>query len=175
MTRLLLAIALFFLVVTPAFADGGTPVASALTAGPYDLTVYSDTVPLKVGVTDMSVLVLKKGTTEVVNGATVTITAEQSGQPTVTAEATRELATNKLFYASNLQLPTSGRWNFTIRVQGPDGEGTATFSADAQRYAGPIDYAIYGTIVVVIVGIAFLIFRRIRGGKKRAPRRTKAA
>ena len=175
MTRLLLALGLFFLIVTPVFADGGTPVASALQAGPYDLTVYSDSNPLKVGGTDMSVLILKKGTTEIVNGAKVTIIAEQPGRPTVTTEATRELATNKLFYASNLQLPNSGRWQFTIQISGPDGDGQANFTSDSQRYAGPIDYAIYGTVIFIIVGIGFLIFRRTRRGKKRAPRRKPAA
>jgi hypothetical protein len=171
MTRLLFALAFVFLFVTPAYADGGTPVASALQAGPYDLTVYSDTNPIRVGSTDMSVLILKRGTTEVVNGATVTITAEQEGRPTVTAQATRELATNKLFYASDLKLPNSGRWQFTVTIQGPDGEGSANFSAEAQRYAGPVDYAIYGAILFVLVAVGFLIFRRFRRGKKRSPRR----
>jgi hypothetical protein len=121
-----------------------------------------------VGVVDVSVLVQRAGTDDLVlEGARVLVTAEPMGREgqARTYEATREQATNKLFYAAEnaVELPTEGRWRITVRVLGQAGEGSAAFEVDAEK-SGLLD----GPLPLLFLGLPALLALAwvVRSGRK---------
>jgi hypothetical protein len=119
----------------PVHANGGEVQLARHPAGPYELTVSTSPSPVRTGIVDVSVLVERAGAGEVVYDARVLVTAEPVDQPGPAGrfEATRERATNKLFYAADVSLPTEGRWRIGVQVAGPLGEGVASFEVEASR------------------------------------------
>ncbi|CAA9333894.1 MAG: hypothetical protein AVDCRST_MAG40-2068 [uncultured Gemmatimonadaceae bacterium] len=99
--------------VPGAAANGGTLRLASAAAGPYAVSVYTSPSPLAPGPVDVGLLVQRPGSTAVVDGATVAITGR----------ATRERATNKLYYAAAFVLPEAGRWRIDATVGGAAGTG----------------------------------------------------
>lgn len=121
-------------------ANGGTLQVAREPAGPYAVTVFTDPSPLRVGEVDVSVLVERAGSDDLVQDARVTVTAEpveQVGRGG-TFDATHEQATNKLFYAAQVELPSEGTWRIGVRVTGRLGDGGITFDANVEP-AGLLD------------------------------------
>lgn len=114
-------------------ANGGTIQMASQPAGPYQLTVVTSPSPIRVGVVDVSVLVQKAGSDDLVQDATVLVAADPIGHEgrTGTFQATHELATNKLFYAANVDLPTEGYWRIGVRVMREGAEGSVSFQVEA--------------------------------------------
>jgi hypothetical protein len=121
--------------VAPALANGGKIQVAGQRAGPYEVTVFTDPTPIRVGVVDVSVAVQKAGTDDVVRGAQVAVTAAPIGHAGGggTFAATHELATNKLFYAADVHLPAAGRWRIEVAVAGELGEGKVAFEVTAEE------------------------------------------
>lgn len=145
-SRLLIILTLILTMVAPpdaALANGGVVQLSRQDIGPYQLTAFTSPSPIRVGIVDVSVLLERAGTTELVQNARVTVTAEPVGPAGPAGRgrifpATHENATNKLYYAANVELPRAGRWRLTVQVEGAEGKGGASFEVDASS-AGLLD------------------------------------
>lgn len=116
----------------PAAANGGTLLVAQAPAGPYAVSVFTSPSPLRTGKVDVSVLVQRADADELVQDARVLVTAEELEHfgAAVEAPATQAQATNKLYYAAELDLPREGRWRFRVQVAGAAGEGMTGFEAD---------------------------------------------
>ncbi len=132
---LFIVLAPLFLSAKPVLANGGTIQVASEPAGPYEVTVFTSPSPIRVGLVDVSVLVQRAGSDDLVHDARVLVTAEPIGHagPAGTFDATREQATNKLFYAAKFKLPVAGRWRLGVRVSGPLGHGAVRFEVEATR------------------------------------------
>lgn len=158
-----------------ALANGGVIQLSRAPAGPYAITVQTSPSPIQTGSVDVSVLVQRAESEDLVQDARVQVTAQPAGQPEQARayEATHDQATNKLFYAAGVDLPTPGRWRITARVQGALGDGAANFEIEASQ-AGPLDNPL---LLLLFVGMpaflaaVWLARRRTRRTARPAPRR----
>jgi hypothetical protein len=99
-----------------AHADGGKLQLSEQ-VGPWKVSLFTSPTPPTVGLVDITVLVQQADTNELVSDATIRIVArEGSSGFTLQKTATREAATNKLFQAAWLDLPTPGLWAVTAQI-----------------------------------------------------------
>jgi hypothetical protein len=155
-------------------ANGGTLQLSREPAGPYVVTVFTDPSPLRVGEADVSVLVERAGSDDLVQDARVSVTTEPVGQVGRggTFDATHEQATNKLFYAAKFELPTEGTWRIVVGVSGDAGEGSVAFDARVEPM-GLLDRPLVSLVVFVGMPAAIALWwfriRRARpsGGRSR--------
>ncbi|MDI3341347.1 MAG: hypothetical protein QJR03_12530 [Sphaerobacter sp.] len=132
-------------------ANGGQVRIDRQRVGPYDLTVTTSPTPLRVGLVDVSALVQRPGSDAYVLDARVLVTAEpRNGGEPIIHEATHDQATEPNYYAAEFEIPSAGTWRFTVRVEGPDGQGEAAFEAEVAG-EGLFDRA--GWVVWVIAGI----------------------
>lgn len=127
------ALALGIFASPEAEANGGTVQISSQPAGPYQVSVFTAPSPITVGMVDVSVLVQKPGSTDLVEGVQVTVTADPVGHTGEAGEfeATHEQATNKLYYAADVPLQSEGRWRIGVQLSGAQGEGATSFEVDA--------------------------------------------
>jgi hypothetical protein len=151
----------------PAYANGGTTILVE-PVGPYSLTVTASPYPLQVGVTnDISALVGRQADQQLVLDAEVVIMVtpiDQAGK-TQTLAASHDNATNKLYYATNVIFPTTGRWRITVQINGPDGSGETSFEeqVEAPSNRGALLWSIVGiTAGVVAFVLALFVGRRSR-------------
>lgn len=132
-------------------ANGGQVRIDRQRVGPYDLTVTSSPSPLRVGLVDISVLLQRPETDEFVLDARLLVTAEPlDGGETIEQPATQDQATEPNYYAAEFEIPSEGTWRFTVLVDGPDGQGQASFEADV---AGESIFQRAGWVIWVIAGI----------------------
>lgn len=149
-------------------ANGGTIQLSNSPAGPYSVTVYTSPTPIRTGTVDISVMVQEAGSSGVVNDARVVVEARPVGRDGGAAgyPATHEQATNKLFYAANVALPTDGRWRIGVHVAGDAGEGDVAFEIDVTSPSlldSPPILLLVATLPAVLA-LAWLGTRRKKGG-----------
>jgi hypothetical protein len=113
-------------------ADGGT-VRLSEQKGNYRITVFTSPTPLRAGPVDVSVLVQDAATGELASGVQVTVEAVRSGSPCVAFRhpATREAATNKLYYAAVFDLPEPGSYRVEVSCNGPLGQAKVRFEVEA--------------------------------------------
>lgn len=115
--------ALVLVLVLPAEqvrADAGAVRASER-RGNRQITVFTDPTPLRAGPVDVSVLVQdsQTGLVTVSDTSHVTIAPRGESGPGIRRLATSENASNKLFQAAHLEVPSAGWWQFTVEVMGP--------------------------------------------------------
>jgi hypothetical protein len=160
----LLLLTVVLLAAPPALANGGTIRVGNQAAGPYEVTVFTSPTPIQTGSVDVSVAVQKAGASEVVLDAQVAVLVEPVGHEGTarTFPATHEQATNKLFYAANVDLPAAGVWRFTVNVGGSLGAGAVSFEAEASQPGLLGNPALSLTLVPVLLGIWWLWRRRRR-------------
>ncbi len=155
------------LAVSTAWAHGGgTPQLANADAGPYWVSVWTQPDPLQVGEAHITVAVSEPGVAHdghreagaPVLDAVVELRFERLDRPgeTATALATHEGAANKLFYEADLAFPDAGHWDVRILVQGPDGEGSASFdsqvsSPNSFNWPYVIGLGLLGVVVVGVV------------------------
>jgi len=155
---LALALTLPLPLASPALAHGGGVVQLAnAEAGPYLVSVWTQPDPPKVGLWHVTVAVMEPPapgeTSEPVLDAEVTIrlvSMEQNGE-VLTAPATRQGASNKLFYEADLELPAEGQWQVEILVEGPAGAGSAGFEITALPAASRINWTLVGGIALTLL------------------------
>ena len=113
-------------------ADGGAVRLSEQT-GNYRVTVFTSPTPLRAGTVDVSVFVQNAVTGEPAEGVEVTITVVRRDSPDVTIQhpATKEAATNKLYYAANFELPASGWYSLEVSIHGALGDGQVCLQMEA--------------------------------------------
>jgi hypothetical protein len=115
------------LMLAPIFAsaDGGV-VRLREASGPFLISIFTASDPLRDGPLDLSVLVQDQVSGETILDATVDIAIQplDSDRPPFLTRATHEQATNKLLQAAMVNVPAAGRWRVRVEVRrGPD-EGT---------------------------------------------------
>ena len=114
--------AMCFAVISAAgtlFADGGT-MQFRKPAGPFMVTVFSEPVPVRAGIADLSVMVEKGSDQSGVLDADVKLHLKktESGRIVeIIAPASHSNATNKLLYAASVTLPSAGTWQITVDVR----------------------------------------------------------
>ena len=152
MRRILLwlIVALAVMIARPVWANGGQIRVSNETVGPYKVTVFTSPSPLREGPIDVSVYVADQQERPV-EDAQVTVTTEPLGHeaPGGSYPATRDQATNRLFYAAKFTLPAEGQWRMMVEVDGPLGRGTTTFDVEAGA-AGAINLRLLITLLALV-------------------------
>jgi hypothetical protein len=167
---LILALCLFAVLAPAGLANGGTVQVSEHVSGPYQLSVFTSPSPIRVGTVDVSVLVQRPGSNEVVQDAVVLVSVQgvQSGTPAEVYEATHEQATNKLYYAANVHLPIEGRWAMEVVVLGQQGEATASFEVQATRETLMDRPAVLAAIIAlpVVLVLGWMALGKRRGSSE---------
>jgi hypothetical protein len=117
---------------------GGTPQLVNAPAGPYQVSVWTQPDSIRAGQKlHISIAVSESSNqaeaSNLVLGATVhvqLVNLTPTGE-TLAAFATHENAVNKLFYETDLDVPTEGEWQVLVEVEGPAGAGSAAFHIEA--------------------------------------------
>jgi len=147
-------------------ANGGT-ILLVEEVGPYELTVTASPYPLQVGTNDVNALVERLSDQRLVLNAQVQMIVEpldQSGNPQIFL-ATHDTATNKLYYHANIIFPTSGQWNLTIKVDGPEDSIITTYKAQvtSRQSVNFLRYvSLVGLPLILIAFLFFVLSRRAR-------------
>jgi hypothetical protein len=155
-----------------AVADGGKLQLSQR-EGNYQIAVFSQPTPLRVGPVDVSVLLLDVDSGSPIDDAVVKIMATHLDRPAavVTQPATVGAATNKLFRAATLDLPTTGRWRFETSIDGPFGNARTAFDADVAEQL-PRALAVWPWLAWPVIPIALYGLREF-SSRRRLMDRTK--
>ena len=166
----LVGIALVLAIVGTAMANGGTLQVSREPAGPYLVTVFTDPSPVRVGDVDVSVLVERAGSDDLVQDARVTLTATPVGQVYSggTFEATHEQATNKLFYAAKFDLTAEGTWRIDVLVSGDAGQGVTAFETLVEP-VGLFDRPLVRLVLLVGIPAAVALWWSFRSRSRSRP------
>ncbi|MDX1686895.1 MAG: hypothetical protein R3248_02840 [Candidatus Promineifilaceae bacterium] len=169
----LLLFLLFLLALAAAAAaahahGGGTPQLENAPAGPYVVSAWTTPDPPRVGAYHVTVGVARPDEAgnagEPVLGANVTVrlTPQTAAAEPLVAQASNEAADNKLFYEADVELPAPGAYDVQIAVDGPDGEGGAGFTIEAQE-GGGVNWALVGAAGVALVAVLFFVGQTVRG------------
>jgi len=130
----------FFILPPSSFlwADGGT-VRLSEQKGSYRITIFTAPTPLRAGPVDISVLVQEASTGELASDMQVAIKVARCGCPAVTLHypATKEVATNKLYYAANFDLPEPGWYSLEVSIGGALGGAQVCFDVEAAEPLPP--------------------------------------
>ena len=147
------ALGLALVWILPVSANGGTIQVSMERAGPYEVTVFTDPSPVRVGTLDVSVMVELPGG-ELVQDARVMVTAIPDGDATGggTYEATHDLATNKLFYAAHVPISRAAPWRIEVAISASMGEGTVNFEIETSE-PGIADRLPLLVLVAILAGL----------------------
>jgi hypothetical protein len=146
-------------------ADGGT-VRLAGQKGNYRITVFTAPAPVRAGPVDVSVLVQEAVTGEQASGVRVTIKAvpqNASAGGTFSLPATKGAATNKLYYAANIELPEPGWYTLEVSIDGPLGRERVSFELEVGEPAPPWlavwPWVAWPALVVLLFGIHLFLVR----------------
>jgi hypothetical protein len=149
-------------------ADGGT-IRLSEQKGNYRITVFTSPAPLRAGPVDVSVLVQEAATGQPVSESRVAVSAVQQGSPGVALHlpATKEAATNKLFYAAAFDLPEPGWYLLEVSIDGALGEAHIRCEVEAAeplpRWRAVWPWVGWPFLAIVLFGIhQFLVRRRAR-------------
>jgi hypothetical protein len=145
-------------------ADGGTVLFHGQ-AGDFDVTVFSKSEAVRAGANDFSVLVQGSDHATVMN-ATVLLQlgrSQNSGEiMRITGIATHAKATNKMLYASTVNIPATGKWSLDVNVTSDGKNGIAAGQIYVLPPAPPIQNYWPLVLMVPLLGLAFVINRRLR-------------
>lgn len=158
---------------------GGTPQLAAAPVGAYRVYAWTSPEPWRAGQvhTTVAVTLATSDSSEVpVSGAQVTVHYAPTSQPdaAIVAPAAEGVGTKVGFYEADADLPTTGEWQVTIQVAGPDGSGETAFTVQVL----PADefnwWLAGGGLLLALVAIGFLGTRR-RAGRQHQPQAPKSA
>ncbi len=109
-------------------ADGGA-VRYSGDSGDYQVTIFTEPTPLRVGPADVSVLLKNLRTGGYDTQAPVTVEIAPADRPRAVrrASATVQNATNKMFQASTVEFTQPGPWLVTVSVTGESQPETCNF------------------------------------------------
>ena len=110
-----------------ASADGGV-VRVRQASGPFVITIFTASDPLRAGPIDVSVLVQDGSSGDPILDAAVDLALQplDSDSPRLLARARHEQATNKLLQAAIVTIPASGPWALRVEVRRRRDAATAT-------------------------------------------------
>lgn len=146
---------------------GGTPRLVNEPVGPYWVSVWTAPEPVRVGDVHFTVGVAEPGegreAGQAVLGADVRVRLQPvagDGAP-LTATASNQEASNRLFYETDVTIPAEGQWAVQVDIAGPAGNGMTSFAIDvlpAQTVNWPL-FGGLGAALVVVIGY-FALRRR---------------
>jgi hypothetical protein len=140
-------------------ADSGTLILTK-EAGPLTISVFSSPEPLRVGRGDLSVLVQKSADHSSVLDANVKLHLTQSGTDGISevfVPATHDKATNKLLYASDVNIPAEGVWNLMVTVDSNLGKAEVAGKITVRPRQAPMAaYWPYFALVPIIIALFVL-------------------
>lgn len=163
--RLVLA----FLLAASLYADGGK-VLFQRKAGAFNITLFAAESPVRVGKPDLSVMVQSSSDQSPVLDASVQLRLvrhDANAITDITAPAKHEQATNKLLYASTLDLNTPGRYRAEISVQTKKESALVTGDLDILPPEPPLLAHWPYFIALPIVVLLFVLNQRLKQ-KRRA-------
>ena len=141
-------------------------------AGSFLLTVFSAPMPLRVGSADLSVMVQKASSQDVILDARLLLDLtkpQQREMHEIVVPATRDQAANKLLYAARMTFPSAGQWRLNLSVTA-NGE-TAHGSGDLAVMPGQTPLQAYWPYFAVPpLAILFFVMNQWLKGKRRARR-----
>jgi hypothetical protein len=151
-----------------AVADGGKLQLSQR-QGNYQIAVFSDPTPLRVGPVDVSVLLLDADSGSLVDNAVVKVTATLLDRPAavITQPANAGAATNKLFRAATFDLPIAGRWRFEASISGPRGHARTAFDTEVADQL-PRALALWPWLAWPVIPILLYGLRELTGRRRLA-------
>ena len=149
-----------------AIADGGKLQLSQR-QGNYQIAVFSEPTPLRVGPVDVSVLLLDADSGSPVDDAVVKVTATLLDRPAsvITQAATVGAAANKLFRAATFDLPIAGRWRFEATISGPLGHARTAFDTEVANQL-PRALALWPWLAWPVIPIALYGLRELTGHRR---------
>jgi hypothetical protein len=146
-------------------ADGGAIRLSEKQGG-YRITVFTTPTPVRAGPVDISVLVQDAATGEVEPDVRVAIRVTRSGHPdsAVHRPATKDEATNKLYYAAAFDLTKPGWYSVAVCLDGALGVAQVGFEAEAADPLPPWltvwPWVGWPVLVILLFGMHQLLVRR---------------
>ncbi len=147
-------------------ANGGQLRIDQERIGPYVVSVTTNPTPLREGLIDVSVLVGDPNNNAYLENAEINVLATSLDHEgvSISHQASHDQASEDRYQAAEFELPESGRWEFTISVNGPDGGGTTSFEADVAGKEGFDWLTILPVLLVipVVFGIAGYLITRNR-------------
>jgi hypothetical protein len=129
----------YVLGITGAHADGGT-VQFTKSAGPFSITVFTTPSPLRAGPVDISLMIQSSDNQQPLLDCVSEVQLRKEGEVTISSEATRGTAQNKLFYAAQVRIPDSGVWDLNITIKRGD---------DLARVSGAITFGASSPVLLV--------------------------
>ena len=148
------------LLAVPASAlahGGGTPQLVKTPAGPYEMYVWTNPDPVRVGTLHVSVALVQPETEEPVLNAVVDVTAspDSATSDPVISPATHENATVKSYYEADLELTEMGASTIAVAYRDGEATGSASFAVQVEA-AGPNWQRIVMGVVLLAIGFAVL-------------------
>ncbi len=164
-----LALALLPTIVR-AHGSGGTLQMNIVPAGPYQISLWTEPVPLTVGNIHFNIAVTTPPTDTTLNEAgapvlnadvTVTLTPIGGNGESRTLTATHEGAVSKIFYNTDTDITTPGDWRITVTVSTAAGRGSAeTIVTIAEASARQPRWLWYGAGAAVALTVGLFLFRQ---------------
>lgn len=161
--RLLLPLCLLFAACL--FADG-SHVLFRQQAGAFNITVFSEPTPLRVGKATLSVLVENVGDRRAVTNATVLVKLRRPGGAEIlefVLPAKRDSGNNLYLAAANL--PSVGKWPVRVFVRHGGDEATVTGNMDVEPSQPAVITYWPFFVAVPLLALVFAINLRLRRGR----------
>ena len=165
----MLTLAATIVLTSGAEGNGGTLRVDRAPAGPYLVSVWTESDPPRVGWLDVSVAVMRLPDGEPVLDVEARLRAAMPARED--SERSVALARggggNLLLYHGEVEVPAPGRWSFTLEVAGPAGGGATAFDLEVREAAIP--EWILVTVAVVLLSAVVGSWLRARA-RRRTPR-----
>jgi hypothetical protein len=157
--QLILLLSLFLLSAKSLLAHGVGELQITLEpVGPYLVSVWTYPQRLMIDTPSHITVSVADEAENFVLDAEVQVTATLPGTAeNLSAQATSEQATNKLFYEAYLVFPQIGRYDLTVLINGSQGNGELNFPLEI-REAGQTNWFLIAFIAVGLV-ISMIMFR----------------
>ena len=157
---------LLLLLALPLMAHIGSPdVYLEGTAGPYRLLVTVRPPVVIPGVAEVEIRALGEGVERV--SITPTPMTGPGAIFAPTADPAKRDAVDPRFYAGSLWMMSSGSWQVRVRVEGKQGSGelrvpVPTVSVRTLPLDGPLSYALFGLMVMLVLGMVAIAGAAVR-------------
>jgi len=146
---------------------GGVPQLTNAKAGPYQVSVWTQPDPLRVGEVHFTVAVSEPGPTGREAGSPVLdavvelqlVPPGEKNKPPLRVSATHNEAVNKLFYEADINLPAEGPWQVSTSVKGPSGSGQTNFTVEVLPPSAFNWWIVLGGAAVVITATGWVVVK----------------
>jgi len=132
---------------------GGTPQLVRQPVGPYLLSVWTQPDPPRVGALHMTTAVFVsdgESDTPVLDAGVFVMLQPPGDEPPLRRLLSRGGAAYPGYYEADVELSTTGRWQATVIVSGPEGGGQAAFDLDV-RSAQRVSPLVWGGLGLLVV------------------------